>query len=260
MLARKKAIVSRLESIEELAGIDMLCSDKTGTLTENKLTLGDPQPWPGTDAETLILMGSLASRAADNDPIDLAIMAGLKDAAVLKTYQQEKYVPFDPVNKRTEATVKDAGGKEFRVTKGAPQVVIGAGGAGRRRSGAGLKSRSTISRRTVIARLRLHKGDRRRAVDVSRHLAAVRSAAARFEGDDRPGRRVRRASEDGHRRQRGDRQADFGAARHGHQHSAGHGAVSRRRDEGPDSAGRGRARSRGPTASPRCFPSTSLRS
>src|SRR6185312_14513568 len=103
---------------------DVLCSDKTGTLTENKLTLGEAQPWQGTDSDRLILMASLASRAADNDPIDLAILVGLKDQTVLKRYQQEVYVPFDPVRKRTEATIKDPSGAVFRVSKGAPQVIL----------------------------------------------------------------------------------------------------------------------------------------
>jgi len=94
MLARSKAIVSRLESIEELAGVDVLCSDKTGTLTENKLTLGEAEPWTGTDAATLILMASLASRAADNDPIDLAVLAGLKDPSIISRKNMFRSIPW----------------------------------------------------------------------------------------------------------------------------------------------------------------------
>src|SRR4029450_6695870 len=81
-------------------------------------------PWASADPNTLILMASLASRAADNDPIDLAILAGLKDQSILKRYQQEAYVPFDPVHKRTAATIKDTSGAVFRASKGAPQVIL----------------------------------------------------------------------------------------------------------------------------------------
>src|SRR2546427_2015502 len=125
MLARSKAIVSRLESIEELAGGDVVCSHKTGTLTQNKLTLGEAEPWAGNHAATLVLMASVAARAAAYHPLDFPVLAGLKDPSILKNYQQEKYVPFDPVDKRTETTIKDASGKTFRVTKGAPQVILG---------------------------------------------------------------------------------------------------------------------------------------
>jgi H+-transporting ATPase len=76
-LARRKVIVSRLEAIEEMAGMDILCSDKTGTLTQNKLTLGTVWPWPGSQAQDVVLAGSLASKAADKDPIDLAVRGPL---------------------------------------------------------------------------------------------------------------------------------------------------------------------------------------
>src|SRR5208283_1377955 len=74
--------------------------------------------------EQLILNGALASRAENNDTIDLAVLGGLKDKEVLKAYEVVHFQPFDPVHKRTEATVKAMDGKTFKVTKGAPQVIL----------------------------------------------------------------------------------------------------------------------------------------
>ena len=124
LLSRKQAIVSRLEAIEELAGVDVLCADKTGTLTQNKLTLGDPFSINDIPPDQVILAGALASSAEDNDTIDLAVLVGVKDDQALKSYQAVHFLPFDPVHKRTEAAVKGADGKEFKVTKGAPQVIL----------------------------------------------------------------------------------------------------------------------------------------
>ena len=124
LLAKKQAIVTKLSAIEELAGVDVLCSDKTGTLTQNKLTLGDPFCVNGVAADQIILDAALASRAEDKDTIDLAVIAGVKDDKELKKYQIVHFQPFDPVHKRTEATVKGADGKQFKVAKGAPQVIL----------------------------------------------------------------------------------------------------------------------------------------
>ena len=93
-LAVEKAIVSRLESIEELAGISILFSDKTGTLTQNKLTLGEPVVWGGAKADDVILAASLSSKKEDNDPIDMAVIKALKDPSVLNAYRQIAYVPL----------------------------------------------------------------------------------------------------------------------------------------------------------------------
>ena len=124
LLAKKQAVVSRLVAIEELAGVDVLCADKTGTLTQNKLSLGDPFCVEGKPAAQVILDAALASRADNDDTIDLAVLKSVKDTEALKSYQVVHFTPFDPVHKRTEALVKGKDGREFKVTKGAPQVIL----------------------------------------------------------------------------------------------------------------------------------------
>ncbi len=123
VLAARKAIVTRLAAIEELAGIDILCSDKTGTLTLNTLTLGEPFTLKGVSVEDLLLNATLASRAEDMDTIDTAIISAFH-GKVPEGLVVESFTPYDPVRKRTEAEVRASRGNTFRVTKGATQVVL----------------------------------------------------------------------------------------------------------------------------------------
>jgi H+-transporting ATPase len=123
-LSKQKAIVSKLSAIEEMAGVDILCSDKTGTLTKNQLTLGDPVLFAARDAQDCILAAALASKIEDRDVIDTAVIAALKYPSAVTSWKQTKFVPFDPVSKRTEATVTDGAGKTIVVTKGAPQAIL----------------------------------------------------------------------------------------------------------------------------------------
>ena len=123
-LSKRKAIVTRLESIEEMASMDVLCSDKTGTLTQNRLTLGDTGLFAAADTQEVLLAAALASREEDRDAIDEAVLQGLQDRDHLTQFEQVKFIPFDPVHKRTEATVRDTTGQTFQVAKGAPQVII----------------------------------------------------------------------------------------------------------------------------------------
>lgn len=108
----------------EMAGVNILCSDKTGTLTQNQLTLGDTHLLAAHDEQEVILKGALASRKEDNDPIDMAVISALKDQAQLQNWVLDKFVPFDPVSKRIEAHLHNKQNSEkLWVIKGAPQVV-----------------------------------------------------------------------------------------------------------------------------------------
>lgn len=127
-LAKKEAIVSKLVAIEEMAGVDVLCSDKTGTITKNELTVVTAQTFGKFTLDDILLFGTLASREENKDPIDDAVIAKAKEnknvAASLSNYQVLDFKPFDPVSKRTEATVETAESKKIQVSKGAPQVFL----------------------------------------------------------------------------------------------------------------------------------------
>ncbi|MEJ2429792.1 MAG: plasma-membrane proton-efflux P-type ATPase [Deltaproteobacteria bacterium] len=123
-LAEEQAVVTKLSAVEEMAGVDILCSDKTGTLTQGQLSPGDPFTVEGVSAEDVVFCGALASREEDQDPIDLAVLSGIKDKNKLEAHTIAHFMPFDPVHKRTEASVKGPEGEEFKTTKGAPQVIV----------------------------------------------------------------------------------------------------------------------------------------
>ncbi|WP_174801590.1 plasma-membrane proton-efflux P-type ATPase [Martelella limonii] len=122
-LSRQKAIVSRLSSIDEMAGADILCSDKTGTLTKNILTLSEPIPLDGSDPAAVVLLAALASHAEGGDAIDGAVLGAVGDKAALSLYTVSKFTPFDPVSKRTEVDVTGPDGNVFSISKGAPHAI-----------------------------------------------------------------------------------------------------------------------------------------
>lgn len=123
-LARHGVLVSRLAAVEELAAMDWLCVDKTGTLTQNTLTAGTPFSMPGVAVEQVLLDAALASRDDGHDPIDRAILGAMPDPRARAAYEIIDFTPFDPVRKRANATVRAAGGQTFQVAKGALQVIM----------------------------------------------------------------------------------------------------------------------------------------
>ncbi len=125
-LARRQAIVSRLTAIEELAGVDVFCSDKTGTLTKNEMRVAEPVIRHGFDERTLFLVAALASKPENRDPIELPIFQYIDERLPdldWKSYRQAAFIPFDPMRKRTEAQI-EKGAERFVAIKGAPQIMV----------------------------------------------------------------------------------------------------------------------------------------
>jgi len=121
-LADRKAIVSELSAIEELAGLHVLCADKTGTLTKNELELREPVNLAANDTADITLAAALTTRSEGDDPIDNAIRDALDDINVLDEYEITTFEPFDPTRKYANAEVRHDG-DTFAVAKGAPQAI-----------------------------------------------------------------------------------------------------------------------------------------
>ncbi|KAL5757222.1 hypothetical protein ACOSP7_021668 [Xanthoceras sorbifolium] len=127
-LSQQGAITKRMTAIEEMAGMDVLCSDKTGTLTLNKLTVDKSMVEvfvKDIDKDAVILYGARASRVENQDAIDACIVGMLADPKEARAGINEvHFLPFNPVEKRTAITYIDSDGSWHRISKGAPEQII----------------------------------------------------------------------------------------------------------------------------------------
>jgi H+-transporting ATPase len=123
-LVKRGALVTKLDSIEDAASMQVLCLDKTGTITQNKLAVSEPLPFSGFRKEDVAIVASLASKEEAKDVIDLTVVEYARSLHVdSNKYLQSSFTPFDPATKRSEAVI-EYGGERFKAVKGAPQVVV----------------------------------------------------------------------------------------------------------------------------------------
>jgi H+-transporting ATPase len=118
-LAKRDVLPTRLSAVDEAASMDVLCSDKTGTLTQNALTVTTVRPMPGFDPSHVLAFAALASADGGQDPVDAAIRAAARGKPVTDGSKLVKFVPFDPATKMSEATATDPAGGAQRIVKGA---------------------------------------------------------------------------------------------------------------------------------------------
>ena len=124
-LAKQGVLPTRLSAVDEAASIDVLCSDKTGTLTRNQLSVTSVRPMPGFDEAHLLGLAALASSDGGQDPVDAAIRGEASHKQASDLPKRIKFVPFDPAKKTSEATATDAKGNEESIIKGAFTAVSG---------------------------------------------------------------------------------------------------------------------------------------
>ena len=122
-LSHQGVLVTNLSAIEEAAGMDALCSDKTGTITENRLSVSDLHPYAAPDESGLLRLAAMACDPATQDPLDLAILQRAQERGVSPDFSlRQRFEPFDPATKRSEADFLQ-GGAPLHVTKGAPHAI-----------------------------------------------------------------------------------------------------------------------------------------
>ena len=141
-LAKLGVLPTRLSAVDEAASMNVLCADKTGTLTRNALTVTTVRPMPGFDEAHVLALAALASSDGGQDPVDGAIRAAAASKAVSDAPQLIKFAAFDPAKKMSEATATDSTGSPQRIVKGASAVVIGLAAAVADRDGGGERTRS----------------------------------------------------------------------------------------------------------------------
>lgn len=123
-LAKKGVLVTRLDAIENAASVQVLCMDKTGTITKNEMEMSEAVPFSGFKKEDVVTMAALASNEASKDSIDNSVLEYAKAQGVsFGVFKKMAFTPFEPATKRSEALV-EAKGKKFKAIKGAPQVVL----------------------------------------------------------------------------------------------------------------------------------------
>ena len=123
-LARQGVLPTRLSAVDEAASIDVLCADKTGTLTRNQLSVASVHPLPGFDESQVLTMAALASSDGGQDPVDAAIRSAAAQKVSANAPKLSHFKPFDPATKMSEATAMDSSLGTLRIVKGAFTVVV----------------------------------------------------------------------------------------------------------------------------------------